>query len=1170
MLGQRVLLNPIRQANFYEQLIQSLEHKSGPIIIQGLLEGQKAHLAYGIFEDLKKQICIITYTEMEARQIYEDLKYYIEDKVLFFPKKDLMFYNIETITEESNEERAKTIEKLLTKGPYVVVTTVDALLLKLPPPELYNKYQLAFKVGDKIDLDDMLETFVIQGYEPAEMVETRGEFSVRGGIIDIYPSTEENPIRIELFDDEVDSIRYFEVGTQKSISKSMEAKVYPMSQSIIDPKDKDKIVEEINKELVKRLKTLPDEKKESLQKKINYYIEKIQNSASFKGMEVLYPYVDSKGSSLLDYLATDAAVILDEPNRLKQMANDIIENFREGFKSLLEAGEVLPKQGEVLFSYEDILESSQRFPMAIHSLLPQNMAIPYKGIYPVLTRPGQMFHGKIDMFISELKQLMKRNYSVVILLATNERALSILEEVRSNGIRSNYIVSDNDNIDPSAVNLMLGNLNKGFEYVEQKLMVLTDYEIFGVHKRKKQNKRLKNTAPIKSFIDLQVGNFVVHEGHGIGKYEGIEQLRVEGVKKDYLKISYAGQDNLYVPTDQMDLIQKYIGSEERTPKLNKLGGTEWAKTKVKVKKAIVDMAEDLLKLYAKRQEMKGYAFSEDTDWQRQFEYMFPYEETPDQLKSIDDVKRDMESDRPMDRLLCGDVGYGKTEVAIRAAFKCVMDGKQVAFLVPTTILAQQHYNNFRQRFNDFPVRVEMLSRFKTPMQQKKILEEAQDNQVDIIIGTHRILSKDLKFKNLGLLIVDEEQRFGVKHKEVLKQLKQSIDVLTLTATPIPRTLHMSLVGIRDMSVIEDPPEERYPVQTYVSPYNEALIIDAITREVNRGGQAFYVYNRVQGIHRIANHIMELMPRVRVAVGHGQMSERQLEKLMMDFYHGEYDVLVSTTIIETGLDIPNVNTIIIHDADRLGLSQLYQLRGRVGRSNRQSYAYLMFERDKVLSETAEKRLKAIKEFTEFGSGFKIAMRDLEIRGSGNLLGAEQHGHMAAIGYDLYVKLLEETMAELKGEKIDRYEDTVIEINVDAYISTKYIKNQNHKIEIYKKIALIRSIQDMYDIEEEIEDRFGEIPLSVSNLLLISYIKAAGQSIRVQSISQKDKEITIQFKDLSKISLEDISEVLNKYKFKLSFHATEQPYFVYTIKTLDHQVILKEIKDIIEKISGLQVK
>lgn len=1168
MLHKRVLLDPIKQTIFYEQLIHNIRNKNGPVVMQGLLEGQKAHVSYGIFEEIKEQICLVTYTEMEARQIYEDLKYYLKDKVLFFPKKDLVFYNIQAITEDSNEERIKTIEKLLTKKPYIVITTVGALLLKLPPPELYNKYQLSFALGEKINLNQVLETFVTQGYEPSEMVETRGQFSVRGGIIDIYPSTEENPLRIELFDDEIDSIRFFEVGSQKSISKCMEAKVYPMSQTIIEPQDKLKIIESMNKELIKRVKTLSDDKKENLERKIKHYIEKIENSAGFKGMEVLYPYVGYKGSSLFDFMSPNASVILDEPNRLKQRANEVIDNFREHFKNLLEAGEVLPKQGEVLFSYEEVLEACPKHSLVLLSLLPQNISIPYKSIFQVLTRPAQMFHGQIGLFVDELKQLLKRNYKLVIILGTQERAERILAEIRGKDVSAKFVVEGQEEIEPKSVNIIIGNIHKGFEYVEQRLMVLTDYEIFGVHKRKNQIKKSKNSAPIKSFIDLKIGDFVVHEGHGIGKYEGIEQLTVEGVKKDYLKISYAGQDNLYVPTDQMDLIQKYIGAEERAPKLNKLGGAEWAKTKVKVKRAIVDMAEELLKLYALRQEMKGYAFSEDTDWQRQFEDLFPYEETPDQLKSIEEVKADMESDKPMDRLLCGDVGYGKTEVAIRAAFKCVMDSKQVAFLVPTTILAQQHYNNFKQRFTDFPIRVEMLSRFKTPAQQKKILEDAQNNQVDIVIGTHRILSKDLQFKNLGILIVDEEQRFGVKHKEFLKQLKQSIDVLTLTATPIPRTLHMSLIGIRDMSVIEDPPEERFPVQTYVSPYNEALIIDAITREVNRGGQVFYVYNRVQGINRIANHISELMPQVKVAVGHGQMSERQLEKLMVDFYHGDYDVLVSTTIIETGLDIPNVNTIVIHDSDKLGLSQLYQLRGRVGRSNRQSYAYLLFEKDKVLSETAEKRLKAIKEFTEFGSGFKIAMRDLEIRGAGNLLGSEQHGHMSAIGYDLYVKLLEETMAELKGIKIEKYEDTLIEINVDAYISTKYVRNQNHKIEIYKKIAVVKNLQDMYDIEEEIEDRFGETPQSVRNLLLISYIKALAQNIKIQNISQKEKEITIQFKDLSKVTLETISEVLSKYKFTLSFYATERPYFTYKIKNLDQYSILKNIKDILEKISGLQ--
>ncbi|MDR5659186.1 transcription-repair coupling factor [Serpentinicella sp. ANB-PHB4] len=1159
----QALLNPIKQSIAYQQLMDNIQSNKLPTILQGLIEVQKGHFISCLFEDIQQQVCIVTHTELEARQIYEDLSIYLDDKAVFFPKKDILYHRMEAMTDEGQETRVNVLKKLLAKEPCIIITTIEALLFKLPNPDVYKNFQLKFCVGETIELENILETLTVQGYESVEMVEAKGEYSLRGGILDVYPMTEKEPIRIELFDDEIDSIRGFEVDTQKSVSRRESVDIYPAAQTVIEKEDRILMIQGIRKELEKRLKTIEEEKGQVLEKKINSYIEKLENTSNFNGIETFYPYVQKQDISLLDYIDREAILFIDEPNRIKSMGQEAIENFRSYFNNLLETGEVLPTQGNMMVNLNELLMEIQKRRLILLSLLPQNPVFEYKEIQQVLTRPVQMFHGKIDILKEQLNLYLQNKYKVVLLLSTKDKALNLLEELKNNNISVQFLTKDNQVIQEQQVNILVGHVQKGFEYVQEKFIVITDYEIFGVQKKKKHAKKMKNAAPIKSFIDLKVGDLVVHEGHGIGKYEGIEQLRVEGVKKDYLKISYFGQDSLYVPTDQMDLIQKYIGGDDRKPKLNKLGGTEWAKTKHKVKKAIEDMAEDLLKLYAQRQEQKGYAFSEDTEWQKEFEYMFPYEETPDQLKSIAEVKKDMESEKPMDRLLCGDVGYGKTEVAIRAAFKSVMDGRQVAFLVPTTILAQQHYNNFKQRFSKFPVKVEMLSRFKTPIQQKKILKEAEENKVDVIIGTHRILSKDLKFKNLGLLIIDEEQRFGVKHKEVLKQLKQSIDVLTLTATPIPRTLHMSLIGIRDMSVIEDPPEERYPVQTYVSPFNEALIIDAITREVNRGGQVFYVYNRVQGIHAIANRITNLMPQMRVAVAHGQMGERQLEKLMLDFYYREYDILVCTTIIETGLDIQNVNTILIHDADKLGLSQLYQLRGRVGRSNRQSYAYLMFERDKMLSEASEKRLKAIKEFTEFGSGFKIAMRDLEIRGSGNLLGAQQHGHMSAIGYDLYVKLLEETMAELKGEKVEKYEDTLIEVNIDAFISERFIKNHSQKIEVYKKIALIRELQDMYDIEEEIEDRYGDIPTSVRNLLQISYIKALAQKMGVQSIQQKDNDITIQFKDLNRVSLEEISNVLNKFKFKLTFHAQEQPYFIYKIKKgIDQEDILKDLRKIIE--------
>ncbi len=1166
---KNLLLAPLKNSIQYNQVIGAIKSRKTPLFLHGLNDSQKSNIAYGIYQGLNKPICIITYSELEAREIYQGLKFYMEE-AFYFPSKDIVFYDLEAVGEDLQNERIKTMEKLSQGGDFIIVTSIEALLIKMTPVNIFEKYQLSFKVGDTIDLNHVLETFFVQGYTRVDRVESPGEFSQRGGIIDIYPPTAEAPYRIELFDEEVDSIRSFNVETQKSIDKKNEIQIFAATENIFDPSKIANGVNLIKQELKSNLDKLQGMERERLQEKIGEVIGKFENYNHFKGAERYLPYIYEEGANLLDYINPQTLFILDEPRRLKEKSEGYIEEFRENFKTLLERGEVIPSQGKRLVLYEEIVKKLQNRQSVILNLMPKYTPdFQPRETVTFTSRGIQSFQGKVDILVEELKTLQYKGYKVVLVPGTKERALRLLELLRDRGIKTNFIVDMKEELVTGQVAIVQGSLQKGFEYVDMKYMIITDNEIYGVHKKKKQQKtKRKDATPIKSFIDLKVGDYVVHEGHGIGKYIGIEELRVDGIKKDYLKIRYSGEDNLYVPTDQMDLIQKYIGNDERQPKLNKLGGTEWIKTKAKVKKAIEDMAEDLLKLYAEREKSKGHIFPKDTEWQKQFEDLFPYEETPDQLRCIEEVKEDMEKERPMDRLLCGDVGYGKTEVAIRAAFKSVMDNKQVAVLVPTTILAQQHYNTFRQRFSGFPVSVDMLSRFKSPAQQKKVIENIRTGNVDVLIGTHRILSKDITFKDLGLLIIDEEQRFGVKHKESLKQLKKSIDVLTLTATPIPRTLHMSMIGVRDMSVIEDPPEERYPVQTYVLSYNEAVLTDAITREISRGGQIYYVYNRVQGIHQMAAKLAELVPEARIGVGHGQMSERELENLMLAYYQGEYDLLVCTTIIETGLDIPNVNTIIIHDADKLGLSQLYQLRGRVGRSNRQAFAYLMYEKNKSLTEVAEKRLKAIKDFTEFGSGFKIAMRDLEIRGAGNMLGGEQSGHMSAIGYDLYVKLLEETISELKGEVVEKYQDTTMELNVNAYIPESYITNPSQKIEIYKKIASIRNQKDLFSVEEEIEDRFGNIPSSVANLLMISYIKALAQNLMVSSVTQKEKEIRIIFKDSSRLKPENIGEVLHSFGRRITFNASNEPYFVYQANTIDQYKMLTDIKDIIEKISGLQ--
>lgn len=1164
-MDKRLLLAPMKNCVDYMQLINNIKTERTPMALFGLNETQKAHVAYGINKELGQQVCIITYNDVEARQIYQDLKFYAGEKAALFPTRDILFYNIEAISDRVEDERMKTIEKIVEEKDCIVVASIDALLYQLVPPTSYRENQIEFKVGEVVDLASIIEDIASLNYERMDIVEERGQFSIRGDIIDIFPASSETPFRIELFGDEVDSIRKFEVETQRSMDKIDGIKIYSAKETTIKDFKAEEIISKLQEDYKLISKKLNGDARQKLQEKLEETTEKLREIGNFKGIEKLMPYIYEKPSSLLNYFNNDAIFLLDDPNHIREKCNAYLQEFNESFNVLTERGAVFPNQRNLVISYDKIIEELENYRIVTLSLLPKAIRdFRTREIVSFETRPVQSFNGKIDLLMKEIKTLQYKGYKIVLAPGTKERAIRLLETLRENDIGAQFVVKAKEDLVTGEIIIVQGNLRKGFEYTGNKYIVISDFEIYGVHKQQRRLSQRKDASPIKSFIDLNIGDYVVHEGHGIGKYIGIEELKIDGVKKDYLKIAYLGEDFLYVPTDQMDLIQKYIGSEDISVKLNKLGSAEWARTKTRVKKAIEDMAADLLKLYAEREKTEGFAFSKDTDWQKQFEDLFPYVETPDQVRCIEEVKEDMEKPKVMDRLLCGDVGYGKTEVAIRAAFKAVVDNKQVAVLVPTTILAQQHYNTFKQRFTDFPVTIEVLSRFKTPKQQRDIIENVRTGNADIVIGTHRLLSKDVRFKDLGLLIIDEEQRFGVKNKEALKQLKSSVDVLTLTATPIPRTLHMSMIGIRDISIIEEPPEERFPVQTYVLAYSEAMVIDAITKEILRGGQVYYVYNRVQSIQKIASRIAQLLPQARVAVAHGQMSERELETIMLNYMKGDYDILVSTTIIENGLDISNVNTIIIQDSDKLGLSQLYQLRGRVGRSHRQGYAYLMYEKDKILSEVAEKRLKTIKEFTEFGSGFKIAMRDLEIRGAGNILGGEQHGHMAAIGYDLYIKLLEEAVGQLKGEYVEKFDDTTIEINADAYISDKYISNQSHKIEIYKKIASIRDLEDMYKVEEEIEDRFGNIPLSARNLLLISYIKAMAKNLKIESIVQREKHIRIQFKDASSLKPEVIGDLLDKYRRKLTFNAGGQPYFNYKVLTMDQYKMLTELKDILERI------
>ncbi|MFQ9309491.1 MAG: transcription-repair coupling factor [Paraclostridium sordellii] len=1094
-----IFISPLQNSKEYKDVINNIENNKGTLLINGLVQSQKPNIVYSIFNDLKKQILYIANTDLEAKKVYEDLCFYMKDKVDYLSSQDIYFYHLDAKDRNDEARKLKVLLRMISKENTVIVTSVEAVLSKYVPKEVLKKNIFTYKIGDTIDIENISKKLVNLGYERVSKIEGFGQFSIRGGIIDVFSLEYDTPIRIELFDDEIESIRTFDVFTQKSIKKIKKCTITP-SREFIYPGNTEESLTRLEKDISK----IADDD-------VYKSIENIKTKTYFEGVEnyIDYMYTD-ENKSIFTYLKEDAVVFINDVSRLKERCENYINEFKENYKLNLERGLALKQQGNLLYHYSDLEYLAQGKKLILNMLLTKSIKdISVKSIVNFESREIPSFNGKLDILAEELTRLKYNGHKVVLATNTYDRAKKLNKELLNLGIETVLSRKRDVEIYSSQVVIVVGNITSGFQYKSIKFDVITDKEMIGSNKRAKtsKSKKFNKGQKIETFLDLNVGDYVVHENSGVGRYVGIDQLSVNGVKKDYMRVVYQGGDNLYVPIDQMDKIQKFIGADTEKVKLNKLGSSEWSKAKAKVKKEIEDMTKDLVELYAKREKIKGYRFSKDTLWQSEFETLFPYQETDDQIKAIEETKKDMESNKVMDRLICGDVGYGKTEVAIRAIFKACMDQKQVAVLVPTTILAQQHYNTFRSRFENYPIRVEVLSRFKTPKEQKQIIEDARKGLVDVIIGTHRIISKDIDLPNLGLVVIDEEQRFGVKHKESLKKIKSTVDVLTLSATPIPRTLHMSLSGIRDMSVIEEPPQERYPVITYVVEGKESIIQDEIEREIARGGQVFFVYNRVERIDEMASMIQRLVPDAKIAVAHGRMTGKELENIIIGFLNKEYNVLVCTTIIETGMDISNANTMIVYDADKMGLAQLYQLRGRVGRSNRQGYAYFMYEKDKVLSEIAEKRLKAIREFTEFGSGFKIAMRDLEIRGAGNILGPQQHGHMAVIGYDLYVKMLNEAIRKVKGEVVQEEIDVEVDLPVNAYIPDSYIDDEIIKIEMYKKIASIENESDMNDIKDELADRFSDIPKSVNALISIAYIKTLCKQVGIEKIRMLKDEVIL---------------------------------------------------------------
>ncbi|RHP39197.1 transcription-repair coupling factor [Ruminococcus sp. AF33-11BH] len=1079
----KAFLTPLQGLAEFEQIKEKSKTNKGILQVSGCMESQKSHLMYGL-SGIAPYRLILAEDERRAREIYEDYRFY-DRKVYSYPAKDLLFFQADIHGNLLIRQRMKVIKALLEEKELTVVTSIDGCMDFLESLEKIKEQLIHYESDSTVDIEQLKNQLVVLGYERVGQVEMPGQFSVRGGIVDIYCLTEENPWRIELWGDEIDSIRSFDPESQRSLENLEELTIYPAVEHIGD------------KDMV----------------------------------------------SFLDYFPEERTIIfLDEPNRLTEKGGAVEEEYRQSRMHREEKGSRnLPENW--LCSFEQLQkELNKRNCISVCALEPKQAGWKVREKFYLEVKSISAYNNSFELLVKDLHQYKKQGYRIALLSGSRTRAERLAKDLQEEGLAAFYGQNYDREICPGEIMVVYGHAKKGFEYPLIKFAVMTESDIFGQEQKKKKKKNYSGSR-IQDFAELSIGDFVVHEKHGLGIYRGIEKVEVDRIVKDYIKIEYRGGSNLYIPATQLDCLQKYSGADaSKAPKLNKLGTQEWNKTKSKVRGAVKNIAKELVELYAVRQEKEGYVCGPDTVWQREFEEMFPYEETEDQLSAIEDAKRDMESTRIMDRLICGDVGYGKTEVALRAAFKEVQESRQVAYLAPTTILAQQIYNTFVQRMKEFPVRVELLCRFRTLAQQKKAIEDLKKGQVDVIIGTHRILSKDVQFKNLGLLIVDEEQRFGVTHKEKIKQLKKDVDVLTLTATPIPRTLHMSLIGIRDMSVLEEPPMDRMPIQTYVMEYDEETVREAINRELRRGGQVYYVYNRVTDIADVALRIAKLVPDARVDFAHGQMSERELENVMYSFVNGDIDVLVSTTIIETGLDISNVNTMIIHDSDRYGLSQLYQLRGRIGRSNRTAYAFLMYRKNVMLKETAEKRLAAIREYTDLGSGFKIAMRDLELRGAGNLLGAQQHGHMNAVGYDLYCKMLNEAVKEAKGIHTMEDFETSVDLNVDAYIPDSYISNEFQKLDIYKRIAGIETQQDYDDMLEELLDRFGEPGKAVLNLLAIAKLKAIAHQGYVTEIKQTGKTVRFTLYEKARLNTEGFPALMQKYRRGLQFKNEQEPKFI----------------------------
>ena len=1133
------LIKTLEENKKFQELTKQIS-KTGPIAISGLVDVEKLHVLAGILNETKRPMVLVTYNEIQARKLYQDLKKLIK-QTYFFPKKEITSYDYVAQSKEIEYKRIDVLNKMYLakkqKEPIIIVTTIEAVMQKMVAKDTLYQNVIDFEVGKTYLLDEIKEKLVGLGYERSDLIENKGQFSIRGGIVDVGLS-EKIGVRIEFWGDEVDSIRFFQISSQRSTEMLKEITIFPAHELIVQ--DLSEAVKNIQEKYPEEIEDIELIKNGDYISKINkYFNEFYENQASF-----------------LDYMSDEYLLLLDEKSKINQRESNIIEDNNKLIASLVEKEKFVPEAIENISKFEYNFEEKQII------YLEQNDSIKNIQKYYFETREINFYNLQLDLLLADIVTYQKNKKKVVLLAGNEISAKKLCNILKENQINYKH-EQEAENVKPGEIIVTIGGFSSGFENYDLNLIVVSLQNNFEepVKRKKKLSSTFKDSEKIV-FADLKPGDIVVHQTHGIGQFIGVNTITADGVTKDYIKIKYRNDDILYVPTNSLDSVRKYIGGgDNSSPRLNKLGGKEWSATTSKVKKNLEAVAKDLIELYAKRQKIKGFSFSPDTPWQKQFEDSFPYTETDDQLRCIQDVKKDMEKPQPMDRLLCGDVGYGKTEVAIRAAFKAVMDQKQVAYLVPTTILANQQYEEFKTRMQEFAINVELLNRFKTKKEQDEIIKKLKLGEVDVIVGTHRLLSEDVNFKDLGLLIIDEEHRFGVKDKEKIKKLRTNIDVLTMTATPIPRTLHMSIVGVRDMSVIYEPPHNRKPVQTYVLEYDQEVITEAITKEIERGGQVFYLFNQVEGIEKKANEISMLVPEAKVGFAHGKMSGRELEEIMESFINQEINVLVCTTILESGIDIPNANTIIVENADRLGLAQLYQIRGRVGRSDKQAYAYITYKRDKLLSEVADKRLKAIKEFTEFGSGFKIAMRDLEIRGAGSMLGEMQHGHMEQVGYDTYCKLLDEVIKEMQGIEVVEEQDVQIDLAVSSYIPDNFIENSSQKIEIYQNIALCRTEEELQNVIDEVIDRYGRLPKELENLIDIARIKQLARKANILKIAQRENGIVFYFVK-EKIKPEMVNTLITKYPMLVKFSNAVEPYVTLRIK--ENENIIEKAKEFLNTV------